>query len=106
MRVYISGPITNCPGHYRKFLRAERRLKAAGHEVINPAKIGRLLPKSFDCLDYLDIEYEMIKKCDAIFFLKGWEKSSGACAEHAFASKYELKMVFEKREEVLKGGGC
>lgn len=41
MRVYISGPIT---GKSREevettFFRAEMKLRSAGHEVINPAKI-------------------------------------------------------------------
>ena len=104
MRVYISGPITNCPGHYRKFLRAERRLKAAGHEVINLARIGKYLPKSFDTTDYLACEYPIIERCDAVFFLKGWKESYGARKEYEFALKQEIKLIFEKREEVLRIG--
>ena len=48
MRVYISGPITKDKGYYQKFLNAEHKLKEAGCEVINPARIGKILPKSFE----------------------------------------------------------
>lgn len=29
-------------------------------------------------------DLEMIKRCDAVYFLKNWEKSSGARREHQF----------------------
>lgn len=46
MRIYISGPITKDKDYYKKFLMAEAKLTADGHEVINPAKVGLLMPKS------------------------------------------------------------
>ena len=38
MKVYIAGAITDNPNYKEQFNKAEERLKAAGHEVINPAK--------------------------------------------------------------------
>ena len=47
MRVYISGPITKDKDFYSKFKNAETKLREEGYEVINPAKIGLLMPMSF-----------------------------------------------------------
>lgn len=102
MRVYISGPITKDKGYYRKFLNAEIQLKKAGHEVVNPARLGKLMPKTFTTTDYLDVELPIIKKCDAVFFLKGWKESYGARKEYEYALKQEVKLIFEKREDVLR----
>lgn len=104
MRVYISGPITKDKGYYRKFMNAEIKLKKAGHEVVNPARLGRLFPKSFDTTDYLACEYPIIERCDAVFFLKGWKESYGSRKEYEFALKQEIKLIFEKREDVIAVG--
>ena len=102
MRVYISGPISKDKAYYRKFLNAEIKLKKAGHEVINPARLGKCLPKSFITADYLDVELPLIRKCDAVFFLKGWKDSYGSRKEYEYALKQEVKLVFEKKENDLE----
>lgn len=95
MRIYISGPITKDKNHYEKFLKAENRLKEEGHEVINPARVGRLLPTSFEHKDYMDIDFALIQKCDAIYLLKGWRASIGAVNEVSFARQRDMKILHE-----------
>jgi len=95
MRVYISGAITKDKGYYQKFLNAEHKLKANGFEVINPARIGRLLPKSFSHGEFMDIDIELIKKCDAVYMLKGWNTNIGAKNEYSIAKERGLKIVYE-----------
>ena len=95
MRVYISGPITKDKDFYNKFLNAEKRLKAEGYEVINPAKIGLMLPKSFEHKDYMDIDFALMQKCDAIYLLKGWRASIGSVNEVSYAKERNMKILHE-----------
>lgn len=95
MRVYISGPITKDKNFYNKFKEAEQRLKEAGYEVINPAKIGLLLPKSFTHGDYMDIDYALLQKCDCIYMLKGYNASIGAKNELNYAKEHGIKVLYQ-----------
>lgn len=95
MRVYISGPITKDKDHYQKFINAENKLIMDGYEVINPAKIGRMLPKSFEHKDYMDVDFALMQKCDAIYLLKGWRASIGSVNELSFARQREMKILYE-----------
>ena len=95
MRIYISGPITKDKDHYKKFQNAEKRLKEEGHEVINPAKVGLLMPKSFEHKDYMDIDFALIQKCDAIYLLKGWRASIGSVNEVSYAKERNMKILHE-----------
>lgn len=45
MVVYISGGITGVENYGKAFERAEEKLKAAGHEVINPARLEEYVPQ-------------------------------------------------------------
>lgn len=94
-RVYISGSITKDKGHYQKFLNAEHKLKEAGCEVVNPARIGRLLPKSFSHGEFLKVDYAILGLCDAIYMLKGWNTSIGSKNELSFAKELGLKVIYE-----------
>ena len=97
MIVYISGAITNDKHYRRKFAKAEKRLRKRGFEVINPAKIGDMLPKSFEYFDYIDIDLELLKKADAIYMLRGWNDSHGANIEYEYAKNWKKIRIFEKR---------
>lgn len=94
-RVYISGPITKDKGYYQKFLNAEHKLKEAGCEVINPARIGKILPKSFEHGEYMKVDYTLISLCDAVYMLKKWNTSIGAKNEYTFAKELGLKVLYE-----------
>lgn len=90
MNIYISGPITGIDELlcYRNFKNAEVRIMGKGHIPVNPLKIGMLLPKSFEWSDYLSIDIEIMKKCNAVVFLEGWENSKGCQYEHSIAHNY------------------
>ena len=95
MKIYISGPITKDKGHYQKFLNAESHIRSQGHETINPARIGRLFPKSFTHGDYMDISYALLQKCDAIYMLKGWNASVGSKSEIEYAKAHGIKVLYQ-----------
>lgn len=125
MRVYISGKMTGCPDHNRPaFDAAEKRLTAQGHFVINPHRIGALfgtaeeLAESFKIFyaiegkdnyvlkeeldrrasiarSVMDADLAAVRSCDAIYLLRGWEKSRGAKKESAEAIKCRLEVMLE-----------
>ncbi len=110
--VYIAGPMR---GHklynFPAFDRVADSFESLGHEVVNPADIGRAngfdprdLPKDFDWeqippdLDLVTIvnrDLTSLQQCDTIFMLKGWEGSTGASAELAVAKWLGLEVVFQ-----------
>ena len=99
MIVYISGAISTDKRYRRKFAKAEKRLRKRGFEVINPARIGDLLPKSFEWSDYIDIDLELLKKADAIYMLKTWMNSYGAIDEISYADRNGMFIMYEWDEK-------
>lgn len=95
MKIYISGPITGVEGYFNRFELAEAALKAAGHEVINPARVNYSLPESTTHSQYMDMSLMMLSMCDTVFFLKGWENSIGANIEFKYALERGYTMIFD-----------
>lgn len=100
MKIYISGPITGIEGYAEHFKNAEETLLAAGHEVINPAKVNGELPKGTKHEEYMKMSFAMMDMCDTIFVLRGWKKSKGARMEVARALQKEYTVTFESGKNV------
>lgn len=95
MKIYISGPIAGQENYLERFRLAEQILTAAGHEVINPARVGAQLPRGTTHKEYMKLSIACLKMCDTVFFLKGWEHSSGARQEFWYAVMKGYTMTFE-----------
>ena len=93
MKIYIAGKITGDKHYKRKFKRAEKLLRSLGHSVMNPAWI--VPSDDFEWIDYMQISAAMQKRCEAVYFLKDWEKSRGAQMEFHNCSWLEQKTFFE-----------
>lgn len=84
MKIYIAGPMTGYENFNRSafFAESDRQMKK-GNIPLNPA----ILPDGLSQSEYMQIDLQMVMVADAIVMLDGWEKSSGARAEHALAEK-------------------
>lgn len=105
MKIYISGPMTGKVNlNAEAFFNAEASLQAAGHQPVNPHRIGRelqnlgLLPDNekdrYNA--YLRADISELMKCDEIYMLRGWDESYGARAEFAAARMVEIPVRYEK----------
>ena len=95
MRVYISGKITGTTDYMQRFSAAERKLKAKGHSVVNPAKVNGMMPDDMTWEEYMKMSLCMLQLCSAIYMLPGWEDSPGAILEHHEAVKMDM-LIFNE----------
>ena len=92
MRIYIAGPMTGLPGfNFPAFNAEAERLRADGHEVLNPADHGVI--DGFEWRDYMRLDIAQLVTCDAVQLLPGWEKSKGATLEHDIATRLGLYVL-------------
>lgn len=98
-RIYISGPITGTTDYNRRFNLAEKMLKLAGYEPVNPAKINGKMPDTTTHEQYMHVSYALMDTCDAVYMTRGWEKSKGCKLELKYAVENGISLTFE-------GGTC
>lgn len=96
MRFYISGPITGTKGYLKHFGKAEHQLMKDGHEVINPAKNGYVMPATTSHDEYMKVCIAQLSCCDGILMLKGWKRSEGAREEFCYAVDHKMPIIFEE----------
>lgn len=96
MRIYIAGPITGQKDFMERFAAAENKLRTAGHETINPAKLNLMVPGTYTHREYMNICIPMLDTCEAVFCLIGWNHSDGANQEVAHAMETGKTIMFEQ----------
>jgi hypothetical protein len=94
MRIYISGGITGVENYREAFRKAHEKLTKGGHDVINPALYADSLPW-FSHEEYIELGLHFLSICDAIYMLKGWQKSCGANREYGYALATDKIIVLE-----------
>jgi Asp-tRNA(Asn)/Glu-tRNA(Gln) amidotransferase A subunit family amidase len=91
MKLYLGGPISsNLSGYRAEFAAAADKLRAEGHEVINPAEN----PEQPSWHAYMAISLAQLVTCSGIALLKGWEHSRGARLEAHVAAELEMEMIY------------
>lgn len=96
MKIYISIPIT---GHdlmtqTGKALEIAEKIKALGHEPVNPFDTPLAPPEMSDKEKYAYYMGEDIKRllmCDAAYFCEGWRNSNGCCFEFEATRLYPIE---------------
>lgn len=106
-KVYISGPMRGYAEHnYPEFNKAAAELRHEGCIVINPAELCAMLGTPEEIADNpallkaaLALDCEAVATCDAVYLLRGWERSEGARTELSVALKHGLQVVQQKDGE-------
>ena len=94
MTVYISGPITDVPDYKEKFGLIEASLKLEGYETVNPSNVN--LGENATWEEYMRHDIKLLCDCDAVFMMKGWQRSKGARVENYIAKKLGLLVINER----------
>ena len=118
-KIYIAGPMRGKPDwNYEAFNNAEKRLVDNGWKTINPATLDsnhqdtinlNCASESFDPdndVHHQDVNRRIMKRdvdvicdeCEAIYMLKGWQNSQGACAEFYLACSIGLDIYYESSD--------
>ena len=86
MKLYVAGPMTGYPElNFPAFHAAAATLRAAGHQVENPAEINA--DPTAEWTDCMFADLKALSACDGIVMLPGWEKSPGAQIERLWAGR-------------------
>ena len=103
--VYISGAITGIPNYQEHFKEAEEHIKAFGLKTLNPVEFCKGMEKKAKELgvplewgDYMRKCLVTIPAADAMYMLKGWEKSKGARLEHHIAQELGIEIIYQGGE--------
>lgn len=91
MKIYLAGPMTGYPEMNHPLFHAEAaRLRAVGHEVVNPAEEAP--DQSMAWIDAMMVDIPVLMACEAIALLPGWEGSNGARIEHCIAINHGMQV--------------
>ena len=96
MRIYISGGISGVENYREAFKKAQEKLTKDGHDVFNPALYADALP-NLPYEEYMKTGLYFLDMCDAIYMLKGWQKSCGANREYGYALAMD-KIILEEQD--------
>ena len=92
MKVYISGPMNGQCNYLERFGAAEELLREAGYDVVNPSEDSDLKPNMDN---YLDRSFELLKDCDGIYMLQGWNFCAECITEFEYAKEHKLTICFQ-----------
>lgn len=115
MKIYVAGPMRGYPEfNFPAFHSASKKLRSLGYEVFSPAEKdeevhGEEFSKQFktgSLEDATSMGFSLRRalgddlkwicaEADAVYLLKGWEKSKGALAEKATAEALGLEVMYE-----------
>lgn len=91
MRIYLAGPMTGYPDlNFPLFDAEAKRLRAKGHEVVNPAEVK--LHEGAGWTDYMRADLPLLCTCEAIALLPDWHVSNGAFLEHFIARSLQFQV--------------
>jgi hypothetical protein len=97
--VYLSGAMTGIVDYnHPAFNQMESKLVDQGCVVINPA----VLPLGLKDEHYMDIAMAMVRSCDCIVMLEGWQESQGGAQAELALAKRLGKRIIEQADNALE----
>ena len=99
MLCFLSGGVTNVPDYQAKFEKASDEVRSLGFIPVNPDLLSRALLNEGvpDTREFwLDIDFAVLKKCDAVYFLTNWQESEGSRKEHYIAQAYDIQILYQE----------
>ena len=103
VNVYIAGPMTGLPDYnYENFTKAASLLKSLGLHPVHTANT----PRGRTWLCYIEESLKVLRDCDAIFLLKGYEKSKGALIEQREAEEAGIPTLIGLSDELKALAGA
>lgn len=98
MKIYIAGPMTGIEDfNYPAFHAEAGRLRAIGHDVLNPAE--NPVPPCGTWTGYMRMALRQLVECECVVLLPGWIDSKGAVIERNLAQA--LGMPVRVASEVI-----
>lgn len=90
--IYIAGPINGVKNWKTAFKKAAKKLEAEGWSVTSPMDYCE--EPSLRAIYAVELDW-IARFADAIYMLKGWERSVGSQAEWATARAVGIKIIYE-----------
>ena len=99
-KIYLSLPISGYDLDERRetALSMEVRLRGAGYDVFNPMENG--LPPTATTNEHMKRDLEALLTCDAIFLMRGWNRSAGCKCELDVAVAIGIDVMFEEQVNI------
>ena len=97
MKIYISLPITGYDlserKKYAERLKKHLQLINPQAEIVTPFEVNPDQELSY--AEYMGNGIAALLASDAVYFCKGWDKSSGCRLEHCAAFEYQISKFYE-----------
>lgn len=100
MKIYISGKVTGTDDYKERFEAAADHIRNIGFTPVNPVALDAILPKDETTWEqYMQADMGLLRACEAIYLIPGWEDSTGARIEKMEAERLR-KPIFKSFAEI------
>ena len=97
--IYLAGPYNgDVEGNIQRAEKVSIELIKKGYSVITPHKNTAHYEKyeneNLNINTWMEMDFNIIKKCDVIFVMENWEDSVGVKQELHFAKSHDVPIIF------------